>query len=455
MFISCAYCEQALCDFNSYKFHLKVFHDKKTYGDDLLCGQVGCPRNFSRFQTLMTHIQKNHCRDSFDSPDPKVDGCDDGDSQFNSADGEMGSIPDDTVESRVSPLLILRESIDENGVLSDGALFVAKLRCNPKIPLSAINDIIQNCRDLISPTICALKDEIKLLMQDKKVSEVSGDNLVEVLNVLENPFNGLESTWKQNKFFEKKGVFIPPHTFLIDSYIVPAKSEKLKSQTKYITGEFVSQELVFRQFLSPPHVLKSIITYMESGDKHFICDFRDGQFWQQHPVRLAHLNEKNTLVIPVFDFFDDLETANPLGSHSVIHKIGAKYTVMKALSPLMNSNDKQRKGVFDIYLDEMTKLESEGFSVTVDGVEYKVYVVLTQVIGDSFYTGSEKILQVQNFKSVPDHAHSGNFDDISTFSASGKPGEHFDFFRKSGRGRPFSTFFPGGFPSQPEIIPCR
>jgi hypothetical protein len=129
-------------------------------------------------------------------------------------------------------LLILRESIDEHGVLSDGALFVAKLRSNPKIPLSAINDIIQNCRDLISPAMCALKNEIKLLMQDKKVSEFSGDNLVEVLNVIGNPFSGLESTWKQNKYFEKKGVFIAPHTFLIDSYIVPANTEQLKSQTK-------------------------------------------------------------------------------------------------------------------------------------------------------------------------------------------------------------------------------
>ena len=38
------------------KFHMKIFHNKKTYGDKLLCSQGGCPRDFTRFQTLTAHI---------------------------------------------------------------------------------------------------------------------------------------------------------------------------------------------------------------------------------------------------------------------------------------------------------------------------------------------------------------------------------------------------------------
>jgi hypothetical protein len=105
MFISCAYCERTLSDFNSYKFHLKIFHDKKTYGDNLLCGQAACPRNFTRFQTLMTHIQNIHCRDLFcDLPDRNFDGYDPGNSRVNSAVGETGAraVPDNDVESAES-----------------------------------------------------------------------------------------------------------------------------------------------------------------------------------------------------------------------------------------------------------------------------------------------------------------------------------------------------------------
>jgi hypothetical protein len=58
--ISCAYCERILDDFNTYKFDSKIFHNKKTYGDKLLCGQGGCQRDFTRFQTLTAHIESAH-----------------------------------------------------------------------------------------------------------------------------------------------------------------------------------------------------------------------------------------------------------------------------------------------------------------------------------------------------------------------------------------------------------
>jgi len=112
---------------------------------------------------------------------------------------------------------------------------------------------------------------------------------------------------------------------------------------------------------------------------------------------LKHSGQEKTVVIPVFDFYDDLETANPLGSHAVIHKVGVKYTVVKGFSPIVNSkleniflnmvinsSERTTHGVFDIYLDEMSKLETEGFSVTLDdGESYKVFVVMVQVIGDN------------------------------------------------------------------------
>jgi len=59
MAIKCAYCEEYLNDFNGYKFHLKVFHNKQTYGDELLCGQAGRVRDFNRFITLEAHMKKS------------------------------------------------------------------------------------------------------------------------------------------------------------------------------------------------------------------------------------------------------------------------------------------------------------------------------------------------------------------------------------------------------------
>jgi len=158
--IFCAYSEGTFGEFPTYKFHLKIFHNKKTYGDNLICGQGGCPRNFTRFQTLINHIEKVNAEE-LGTLDHEVDGYHDGVSRMNNDVEELSSLSTysvDIVESTVNPISILRNSIDEHGVLSDGAQFVAKLRSNPKIPLSAINDIIQCCQELVSPAMCALKD---------------------------------------------------------------------------------------------------------------------------------------------------------------------------------------------------------------------------------------------------------------------------------------------------------
>ena len=83
--------------------------------------------------------------------------------------------------------------------------------------------------------MCALKDEIKVQMQENQVCTDSSDNLVDVISVLENPFSG----WKRHgsKISTKnKGNFVAPHTFLINSYLVPAKSEQLQSHLKNVTG---------------------------------------------------------------------------------------------------------------------------------------------------------------------------------------------------------------------------
>ena len=129
--------------------------------------------------------------------------------------------------------------------------------------------------------MCALKDEIKVQMQENQVCTDSSDNLVGVISVLKNPFSGLETTWKQNKYCKKKGVFCT--TYILDKFVSCSCKERTAAKSHKKCNRFVPQKLVIEQFMCLLGVLKSIITYMESGDGHLICDFHDGQLWQQHP----------------------------------------------------------------------------------------------------------------------------------------------------------------------------
>jgi len=148
MAIKCAYCEKHLNNFNSYKFHLKVFHNKQTHGDKLLCGQSDCIMDFHSFFNLKSHTEKAHGCVSTLENHCTVNACDLVDSPNSADDVSNLPCPVSEPEPGVSPLSIVHNSIDEQGVLHDAALFVARLRSNPKIPLIAVNDIIQCCQEL-------------------------------------------------------------------------------------------------------------------------------------------------------------------------------------------------------------------------------------------------------------------------------------------------------------------
>lgn len=59
-------------------------------------------------------------------------------------------------------------------------------------------------------------------------------------------------------------------------------------------------------------------------------DFCDGSYFKAHSF---FSNNENAFTI----FFDEFETANPLGSKHGIHKIGNIYFVLRNLTPKVNS----------------------------------------------------------------------------------------------------------------------
>ena len=96
---------------------------------------------------------------------------------------------------------------------------------------------------------------------------------------------------------------------------------------------------------------------------------------------------------------DDMETANPLGSHAVIHKLEFLYYIVKNLPPKYNSMlkncqllqvyhsvDVKKYGFSNIlqpFVDEIRQLEVDGLDIIVDDKTVHVRVTLGQVSGDN------------------------------------------------------------------------
>lgn len=398
--MACPYCGANISTLPIYKRHLKVMHSKLMLGDSLLCGQNNCPLDYQSFRTLQNHIERHHSDVLLSSAQsfvpPGSDVADeieiDQTPSSNSEPNHDGS----SVECRN-----LLQEIKNEGAIAESAEFVAGLRSNPKIPLSVSIEIVAACKELFSELITHVETQIELLVKQNDIPSEKATNVRETVAVLRNPFTGLESIYKQTSYFERHRLYIQPKVVNLGQELCPVPlSDGVEYRSRPVTAEYIRQTDLFKSMLSIPGVLHSVKSYLEvRSSDGLICDFKDGSLWQSHPVRQKFAEIPNTLVIPVFDFFDDVETVNPLGSHACIHKVGCKYTIVKGFKPVCNSkleniflnmvfksSDRSilgNKQMFDLYLSEMTELETNGFTLEVDGQFYKVYVCLVQVSGDN------------------------------------------------------------------------
>lgn len=402
--IQCAYCDNCYSTFDLYKYHLKVLHNKKTSGDKIVCGQGGCPLDYNSFQALKNHCVKYHkCNAVLGTHSPSIPGVPNN-NEWQMLGDEDNIVEEESLEVPSESISLIERIRKNNGVFEDAAFFISRLRSHSTMPLSTSLEVVDMCSDLVKSILSEVYKEALAIFCEYSIDSDSSRNLLSVMQQLLNPFAGLETLYKQTKYFENVGSYIAPKPFTVGHTLEALKSDcsdcSAKYKTKVVYGEHVSQKSCLKTFLSLPGVFEEIKCYLnEPAMEDIIGDFKDGDLWRNHPLRLKFAGCPNTLVIPVFDYFDDVEVANPLGSHATIHKLGAKYTVLKCYKPQYNSlveniflntliysSDRvtySNKEVFEAYLTEMFELESKGFDIIVDGLSFKIYVVLVQVSGDN------------------------------------------------------------------------
>lgn len=121
-------------------------------------------------------------------------------------------------------------------------------------------------------------------------------------------------------------------------------------------------------------------------------DFCDGSYFKTHP-----LFSKQLTSLQIQIFYDDFETANPLGSKHGVHKIGALYFVLRNLPPKLNSalmnihlialfhaEDVKKYGfdpILQPLIDDIKLLESHGIDLPFSSE--KVQGTICQITGDN------------------------------------------------------------------------
>ncbi|KAK3932689.1 Integral membrane protein 2C [Frankliniella fusca] len=104
------------------------------------------------------------------------------------------------------------------------------------------------------------------------------------------------------------------------------------------------------------------------------------------------------IVFPINLSYDDFETNKDLGSHTVVHKLGACHVQIASLPPIFQSvlenlflcvlfycSDRAfgLEEIFYPLMEDLKSLESQGIEVTIDNEVKRVYFALCLILGDN------------------------------------------------------------------------
>lgn len=276
--------------------------------------------------------------------------------------------------------------------------FAAKFYANPNLSRSIVQDIIDNTHDLLDVTVNSVSSSLISSLQSKSIDQNVLNEVQSALQLLREPFKGLETEYLRLTKFQTNGYYIKSIDYIIGSYFQDKIIKgRITKETCDIKAKFIPMRKVLQNFLSLPGVLKTILDYMDSlsNEKGIISNFIQGELWQHK----KHAFFQGKTVLPLFLYYDDLEVCNPLGSHASIQKLGAVFYSIPCLPPqfisqleniftalLFHSVDRSQfsnTSIFTILVDEINYLQKEGLEIQTTEGSFHIYFALGLVLGDN------------------------------------------------------------------------
>ena len=230
-------------------------------------------------------------------------------------------------------LLQVPPVITPNSLDSMCGSIVAHLQASG-VPESTVQTIVSSMEEVVSDVQIQTREAVfQTFSAENKESEMC-KKIEHSLNKLDNPFSKLNTETKRKKYFSEKWDIVEPKELVL--------GVRLDTRRDRPTGVY-SQIPVTDKYMYVPILgtLKSIFKNSEiiecflqekPSKTGMYQDINDGLYFQNHPLFSQHRHALQILL-----YYDDFETANPLGSKKGIHKLGCVYFTLKNLPPKLNS----------------------------------------------------------------------------------------------------------------------
>ncbi|XP_032433321.1 uncharacterized protein LOC116729094 isoform X1 [Xiphophorus hellerii] len=372
----CFICKKYHTNANSLTKHLKVIHglcSGKTLR--LKCGQGGCAQVYGTFSGFRKHLNKAH-------------------DKHTSNHGEGPSTTEETFESQDLPSMSAASDtvLLQKSLVHSCATTVAELKV-AGVSERAINYLVISLEEIVNDIQNQAKESVKnsLSLQEPVKSDIEC-KIDQCFEKMENPFMALNSESKRTRFLAENWGRVDPVECVLGS-----RFDTLRSRT---TGGY-DQVVVTDKFVYIPilETLKFIFRHpnieemmAKSNSSETLKDLSDGELFKSHA-----LFSKQNHALQIQLFYDDFETANPLGSKRGIHKLGAVYFTLQNFSPKYNSalhnihlvslfhaQDIKTYGfskILDPIVEDVKILERDG--ITVPLYDEPVRGTIVQVTGDN------------------------------------------------------------------------
>lgn len=379
-------------DIKSLLSHLRTVHNVNSSTTYFHCCESSCNRTFSFIRSYRRHLHREHEENQALAQPANVlhqlanDFNVDEDDNNEQVEGVQAEQLDDDWDE-----------LEQEGITDRVALFLAHLRSRSSQTFTNINYVVKHTSSLIGDIVNRLKTKtMSLFSQLGHDQSPQVEELRQEFSDAAEPFKGLETDYKQIKNFTNSGNFIQPVEEVLPGVSYVQQRDSATGSVRQVavadTYQRIPLQPLLVKILERPVILQAMMEWQRKK-RDVLQDVFDGEFCKSHPLFSKEVSD------PLLLYNDDCETVNPLGSKTVVHKLGFIYFILKSLPPDLLSNlqshfllavyksdDAKTYGIDAVLrpiVEELKCLEKDGITINTRDFQGVVKFTVVQVVGDN------------------------------------------------------------------------
>jgi len=373
--------------------HLRQTHTVLEPRCELRCAEtIGCCRTFNKYNSFRRHLLSHDYVDSTTCAATSKKECADNNIDANSADDIVNeSLETPNFDSKQPSQ---SESKGQNVQLA-AAHFLLYLASSSSATLSHVKYVQDAVTDLFLTAISDIKEAASVVFLQLPHSAANA-NFFELLESWRNPFRNIETFYKLQKYMNNARGFVAPQECTLG--IRRESTENQQQKTANDTFMYVPIAKTLQSIFQFQHSW-DVMDDVSAQPTEIISSYLDGSNCRKILPMVEAACGVGTTPIFLQLYYDDFETANPLGSRATIHKLGGFYFTVANFPSRLNSDlnnihlaalvytqDIKKYGmsaVLTTLRDELLVLE-RGFEIVLeDGSRRRVCCVLANIVGDN------------------------------------------------------------------------